>query len=204
MNSSEEVSMTLAKVGRRVHLSRAELSHIALELFHERGFEETTMDEIALAAGIGRRTLFRYFSSKNELPWGDFEQEIEKMREHLAEIDDSVPLATALRNAIIDFNRFPESEITVHRERMHLLLSVPSLIAHSALRYASWRQVIAEFVARRAGVREDTLDAQIVAWTCLGASISAYELWLSTEDLSLTQLISSAFDKLELYFANTD
>lgn len=196
--------MTLAKVGRRVHLSRAELSHIALELFHERGFEETTMDEIALAAGIGRRTLFRYFSSKNELPWGDFEQEIEKMREHLAEIDDSVPLATALRNAIIDFNRFPESEITVHRERMHLLLSVPSLIAHSALRYASWRQVIAEFVARRAGVREDTLDAQIVAWTCLGASISAYELWLSTEDLSLTQLISSAFDKLELYFANTD
>lgn len=203
MKSSNELSMSLANEGRRVHLSRAELSHVALELFHERGFEETTMDEIASSAGVGRRTLFRYFSSKNDLPWGDFEQEIEKMREHLAEIHESVPLATALRNAIIDFNRFPESEITVHRERMHLLLSVPSLIAHSALRYASWRQVIAEFVARRVGVSEDSVDAQIVAWTCLGASISAYEQWLSSEELSLTQLFNDAFDKLELYFVSS-
>lgn len=187
---------------RRVPFTRAELSHIALELFHERGFDETTMDDIAAAAGIGRRTLFRYFSSKNELPWGDFDHEIEQMRAHLANIPESVPLARALRNAIVDFNRFPESEVIVHRERMRLLLSEPSLVAHSALRYASWRQVIAEFVARRTRLPEGSLDAQIIGWTCLGASISAYEQWLSNERLSLPDLIHSAFDKLELYFSD--
>ena len=48
-----------------------ELEHVAFELFDRQGFEGTTIDDIAGAqAGIGRRTFFRYFPSKNDVPWG--------------------------------------------------------------------------------------------------------------------------------------
>ena len=62
--------------GRKRVTSRAELEQTAFALFAERGFEQTTVDEIAAAAGIGRRTFFRYFPSKNDVPWGAFEAEL--------------------------------------------------------------------------------------------------------------------------------
>src|ERR671911_699689 len=46
--------------GRRRSTSRAELERVALGLFATKGFDETTVDDIAAAAGIGRRTFFRY------------------------------------------------------------------------------------------------------------------------------------------------
>ncbi len=52
----------------------SEIAAVALELFAERGFEETTVEDIAAAVGVGRRTLFRYFPSKNDMVWGDFDR----------------------------------------------------------------------------------------------------------------------------------
>ena len=48
--------------------TRAELEQVAFELFDRQGFEGTTVGDIARAAGIGRRTFFRYFASKNDVP----------------------------------------------------------------------------------------------------------------------------------------
>ena len=69
--------------GRRRVTSRGELEHVAFELFEANGFEQTTVEDIAAAAGIGRRTFFRYFRSKNDVPWGTFELELERMRARL-------------------------------------------------------------------------------------------------------------------------
>ncbi|MBV8218290.1 MAG: TetR family transcriptional regulator, partial [Solirubrobacterales bacterium] len=49
--------------GRPPGTSRRAVSRTALEMFAERGFEETTVDDIAEALGVSRRTLFRYFAS---------------------------------------------------------------------------------------------------------------------------------------------
>jgi TetR/AcrR family transcriptional regulator, regulator of mycofactocin system len=67
--------------GRRPSTSRAELERVALDLFTSRGFEETTVDDVAAAAGIGRRTFFRYYASKNDAVWGDFDAQLEKLRQ---------------------------------------------------------------------------------------------------------------------------
>src|SRR5579863_5655824 len=56
------------QLGRRRVTSQAELEHIAFDLFEANGFEQTTVEDIATAAGIGRRTFFRYFPSKNDVP----------------------------------------------------------------------------------------------------------------------------------------
>lgn len=200
MNAVDTALESRSRVGRQPSTSRSELAHVALALFVEHGFDETTVDDIARAVGVGRRTVFRYFPSKNDLAWGDFDELLVSMRAFLAVVPVEVPIIDALRSAVIEFNHIPEEEVLFHRRRMRLLLTVPTLQAHSALRYADWRQVVAEFVATRLGVRSDSLEPQAMAWALLGVSISAYEQWLAHDGTSLTQLLGSAYDMLSTSF----
>lgn len=194
----------LARSGRAPATTHGELSHIALTLFFERGFDRTTIDDIVLAAGIGRRTFFRYFPSKNDLPWGNFEALLARMRARLEEIDPSEPLIEALRKSVVEFNHFPSDELPYHRNRMWLLLNVPSLMAHSTLRYAAWRGVIAEYVAKRRGERPDDLTPQTIAWACLGICLGAYEQWLAREEADLVELLDTSFGTAEAIFGVAD
>ncbi|GGD70057.1 putative transcriptional regulatory protein TetR [Microbacterium murale] len=189
-----------ARPGRQPSTSHAELSHIALAMFVERGFEATTIDDIVTAAGIGRRTFFRYFASKNDLPWGEFDELIARMRAYLAAIPTELPLIEALKASVIEFNRFPPEEIPYHRQRMKLILTNPTLVAHSTLRYEEWRRVISDFVASRLGIASNRLEPQAMAWALLGVSISAYEQWLQHDDSDLTQLLEAAYDMLSTSF----
>jgi len=120
--------------GRRRITSRAEIEQAAFGLFGHRGFEQTTVDEIAAAAGIGRRTFFRYFPSKNDVPWGEFDAELARMRIRLAAAPPQEPLMDAIRRAIVEFNRVAPEQLPAHRQRMQLILRVPALQAHSTLR----------------------------------------------------------------------
>jgi TetR/AcrR family transcriptional regulator, regulator of mycofactocin system len=181
-----------ARLGRSPSTTHAQISHVALELFMEHGFDATTVDEIARAAGIGRRTFFRYFPSKNDVPWGEFDGMLERMRAHLASLPDDMPLMEQLRRSIIEFNRVPEAEWEYHRRRMELLLNVPTLLAHSTLRYRAWRQVVADHVARRLELPADGLIPQTMAWTCLGVCLAAYEQWLSDGERTLLELLDEA------------
>jgi mycofactocin system transcriptional regulator len=181
------------RMGRAPSTTHAEISHTALRLFMDRGFDRTTIDDIAREAGIGRRTFFRYFPSKNDLPWGEFDELLDRMRAHLWAMPDDVPMMEQLRRSIIEFNRVPEAEWEYHRRRMDLLLHVPTLLAHSTLRYASWRQVVAEHVSRRLGLPEDDLIPQTMAWTCLGVCLAAYEQWLRDDAGDLIDLLDEAF-----------
>lgn len=192
---------TPTRVGRAPATSPSDLAHVGLGLILERGFDRVTVDEIAQAAGIGRRTFFRYFASKNDLPWGDFDALLDHMRAHLAAIPDTTPLGDALRDAVVEFNRYPEAELVFHRQRMSILLRTPTLVAHSTLRYESWREVVADFVAARLGVASSSLPAQTIAWTCLGVTLAAYEQWLVDESASLTDVIAQAFDEVGAVFA---
>lgn len=197
MNS---VTAVPSRTGRARATTAEELGEIGLSLIIERGFDSVTVDDIASAAGIGRRTFFRYFASKNDLPWGDFDALLARMRSHLAEVPADVPLADALRAAIIEFNTFPAEALPQHRRRMAVLLETPTLVAHSALRYAEWRRVVAEFTAERMGIGADSVGADTVARACLAVSLAAYQCWLADPDAELTALIGEGFDELGAVF----
>ena len=139
------------RLGRPPVTTRAELEQIALGLFIRNGFTETTLDDIAAAAGIARRTFFGYFSSKNDVVWGDFDALLRGMEAWLGETPDGVPLLEALTDAVVRFNDLPPEAVPAHRQRMSLILHVPALQAHSTLRYADWRNVVAAFAGHRLG-----------------------------------------------------
>jgi TetR/AcrR family transcriptional regulator, regulator of mycofactocin system len=189
--------------GRKRVTSRAELEQAAFGLFAANGFEQTTVDQIAAAAGIARRTFFRYFPSKNDVPWGAFEDELERMRVRLKACPAQIPLMDAIRLALIDFNQVEPAQVPLHRRRMELILRVPALLAHSTLRLGAWRQVIAEFVAERTGRRSDELAPQAIAHAILGVAVAAYEHWLDDESADLGALLDDAMRHLDAAFAGT-
>ncbi|OBA92961.1 mycofactocin system transcriptional regulator [Mycobacteriaceae bacterium 1482268.1] len=182
------------RVGRRRSTTTDHLSNVAIDLFAARGFDEVSVDDVAHAAGIARRTLFRYYPSKNALPWGDFDAHLERMRDQLARLDPSVPIRQALRTALLAFNTFDEAETARHRQRMRVILETAELQAYSMTMYAGWRAVVAAFVARRLGTTTDDLIPQTVAWTMLAVALSAYEHWLADESAPLAEALGGAFD----------
>lgn len=121
-------------------------------------------------AGIGRRTFFRYFASKNDLVWGDFEGHPLQSRKLLDESDPGIPMMHVLRRAVVEFNRFDPQEVPWHRQRMELILRVPTLQADATLRYASWRMVVAEFVAARIELTPSAMVPRLTGHILLGAT----------------------------------
>lgn len=184
------------RAGRKPITSRSEVEHVAFELFARQGFDHTTVDDIAQAAGIGRRTFFRYFPSKNDVAWGDFEGQLDRMRDKLTRYPPDVPLVDAIREALVDFNRVDPEEAPWHRRRMELILTTPALQAHSTLRYAAWRGVLAEFVADRLGTDKDSLAPQAISYATLGVALAAYEQWLRTPGVELSDLLDEGMREL--------
>jgi hypothetical protein len=76
---------------------------------------------------------------------------------------------------------------------MRLITGVPALQAHSALRYAEWRAVIAEFVAGRLGCRPEDLVPQTVAHAALGTSMAAFLVWVDNPGSDLVENLREAY-----------
>lgn len=184
------------RIGRRPATTQDRIATIGIELFAARGFDTTSVDEIAEAAGIARRTLFRYFPSKNAIPWGDFDAHLAEMRRQLAELPDDISIADGLTSALLQFNAFPATEAENHRKRMELILRVPALQAYSVVMYEGWRNVIAEYVAGRLGSSPADHVPRTVGYLLLGVAMSAYEQWLADDSLELSELLTTGIGPL--------
>ena len=187
-----------ARLGRRRTTTKDNIANVAIDLFDTYGFSEVSVDDVAVASGIARRTLFRYYTSKSAIPWGDFDSHLREFREVFDAADLTLPMATTLRTALLDFNTFEESEATRHRRRMRLILDTAELQSYSMTLYAGWRDVVAAFVAKRTGTRPADLVPQTVGWLMLGVALAAHQHWLALgEDAdaqSLRAALAEAFD----------
>ena len=186
-------------LGRPPATSHAEIERTAFHLFARHGFDGTTLDVIAGEVGISRRTLLRYYESKNDIPWGRFAETLDGFRATLAAMPPELPLYEAVHAAVLAFNRFDLDAHPSHRERMQLILTTPALQAHSVLRYGEWRQVIAEYVAQRLGLDADDLLPRLVGQVSLALTLSAYTHWLDHPDRTLSDLLDEAMAGLRGY-----
>ncbi len=89
---------------------RGELAQLAVDLFVEKGYDETTIDDLAAAAGMSKRTLFRYFASKEELVMGKYEVLGEQLAEDLAARPAGEPIWVSLRQVFGRVVEYSESE----------------------------------------------------------------------------------------------
>jgi mycofactocin system transcriptional regulator len=190
--------------GRPPTTTRHEIQQVALDLFATRGFEETTLDDVAAAVGVARRTLFRYYASKNDLVWGEFDEHLEGLRVRLAESPADEPVMAVLRRAVVAFNDYGDDQQPELRIRMTLITSVPALQGHSMLRYREWSAVVAEFVAARLGpgAHADDHVPQVIADATLGACMATYRHWIARPGADLLQELDRALRLLAAGFAD--
>ena len=139
--------------------------------------------------------MFRYYASKNDIPWGTFDDQLDRMRATFAALPPDLPVLAGVRAAVLDFDDVPPHEQPWHRRRLRLILGTPALQAHSTLRSAAWRQVVADYVAQRLGEPPDALVPQTIGHASLGVALAAYERWLSAED-ELRDLLDEVFRPL--------
>ncbi|MGC9667149.1 TetR family transcriptional regulator [Planosporangium sp. 12N6] len=149
---------------RKKRETRAALEAAALRLFAERGYERTTVEDIADAADVAVRTFFRYFSSKRHVLFGDVAHTIVgRLRAALAERPADETPVEAVRAAMdaVDIDDGDQ-----HRQilaRMRLVQQLPELLPAYQMIFHELNETIAGFVAERTGEPAHALYPQLLA-----------------------------------------
>jgi mycofactocin system transcriptional regulator len=180
--------------------TRARVERAALDLFTLRGFENVTTDEVADAAGISRRTFFRYYATKADAVWGDFAGHVARLEALLAAADPGRPVLAAVCAAYVEVNDYADAELPLLRERMQLILTEPALLAHAQVRHAEVDRVVARYVAIRTDGSPTDLVPRLVAATTRAAATTAFEAWLAEPRSSLGWHLHLAFDEITAGF----
>lgn len=189
----------LSRRERKKLQTRRALAAAALRLFADRGFEQTTIEDITEAVDVSPRTFFRYFDSKEEVVLPDKSEILGRLRQALAERPPDEPLWTSVREAILAFGAtFSEEEMEIVLLRARLLASERALLARSLERQAVWEDIIADAVARRLSVDPAAdLRCRLVAATAVAALRAAFYVWAAggfTGDFR--NLVAEALDVL--------
>ncbi|MGH9002441.1 MAG: TetR family transcriptional regulator [Acidimicrobiia bacterium] len=176
-----------------------QLEEVALKLFVEHGFDATTVDDIAAAAEVSRRTFFRYYASTEDVLLADHPKQLADLRAALAARPASEPILTALRQALMSLSGSYEENRDRLLLRARVMRGTPSLQARSLVLQRDWEQAVSEMVAEHLGVdAQGDLRPAVVAATMLGALRAAFGMWLEGGGTAhLPSLVAEALDLLD-------
>jgi AcrR family transcriptional regulator len=178
----------------------AQVADMAVDLFLERGYEETTIDDICAVAGISRSSFFRYFRSKEDVLLRETDGLGERLLTALRERPGDETPWVALRQAmspLIEQYRVT-SDRTLRSSR--LVRTTPALATYHQEKLARWEQVLRPEVARRMGADPDDLadprPAALIA-AALACLHAAWAAWAAADgSQSLAQLFDRAMDSI--------
>lgn len=178
MTSRPAVSMAQ----RKRQLVADELTQAALDLLADGGFDAVTVDEIAAAAGVSKRTFFRYFASKEDVVVQFLAALGAVMCEELAARPVGEAPSLALRHAVWRCVEDCAGHEDRARKVVRLVLSTPALLARFLERQAQWRDGLAVRLAERLGMDAGSeLYPRLAADMALAAFHTVLQRW-STAD----------------------
>jgi AcrR family transcriptional regulator len=194
-------STAVQELGRRERkklATRLALEEAAMRLFTEKGFDGTTVEEIADAADVSARTFFRYFATKDEVLFGDHEPRLEAMRQLLDARPADEPVMASLEALL----RALGDLLVEHRERALVQSEVSrtrvQILGLFRQHQEEMNEVIAAFVATRLSSEGQVrMRARVVASAAMGAYLAAGAEWVrsgGTEDMD--RLMDEALESL--------
>jgi AcrR family transcriptional regulator len=145
---------------RKKQATREALVRAAMELFVERGYDETTLAEIAEAAGVSTRTIFAYFPGKEDILFSAYRS----MRDALVQAFEQRPAGTDALTALRDFILSSAHEKTELDHKLGCVIDAdPTLASHRRARLGELREVLAAAIAEDLGVPAGDRRPQIAA-----------------------------------------
>lgn len=163
--------------GRPRTTRATEIQKVALELFTDNGYSNTTVEDIAKAVGISKMTFFRYFSSKSSVIWHDYELSNDRLLKALSVADPRTPLLEAVRVAIISSTLNDDWDPKIIHSRDRLVENEPALFPESAATSIRFATTIAQYLRSQADFDlEAAPDA--IGYALLGATAGAVRIAL--------------------------
>lgn len=184
---------------RNLERNRADVSAVAVELFATHGFQHVTIDDIATAARISKRTFFRYFDTKEDAVLPYEQAQLEQFRSLLARRDPDEPFLANIRRAATML--LTNSEVIDRHDaiaRLHLIRDNPSVNARHLELRSRWEHEVRDILADHLGEDPATsITAAVAAAATIGAIRAAAEVWAATEPAAdLGNLVERAFELL--------
>lgn len=171
-----------------------EIADAAVRLFNAKGFDATTVADIAEAAGVSVRTFFRYFPTKEDVVFAGHERHLAALCEAVSyaarQGNERAVLATAIRR----FARF----LQLHEEvsdRLRLATTDERLFSRVLAVRSTWEQGLAEALAAAKGKKEAGFDERMLANSVIGALQVALEVWVAEGHGDLDRLVRRALER---------
>lgn len=154
----------------------------AFQLFLERGYEQTTVDDIVALAEVGRRSFFRYFPSKEDVVFPDHERCLADMTAFLADSgEDDEPVRRVCDAARLVLRMYAENP-AFSVQRYRLTKKVPGLRAYELSVVWRYERALAAYLRGRfAGRPDGTLRADVIAAAVVAAHNNALRSWLRSD-----------------------
>jgi AcrR family transcriptional regulator len=170
--------MTLRERNRRA--AYAQISGVALRLFADQGYESTTVEQIAEAAGVSARTFFRYFATKEDIVVGDLVQLGDVVAAALAARPPEENPWVALTSSFAALADAPGRPVDRDLLIARLTTANPALRARHLEKHLRWQALLVPLLERRMGLEPGPVPdprAHAIVGACLACLDTAMEIW---------------------------
>ena len=162
---------------RKKQQTRETIAHAALRLFAERGYDETTLAEIAEAADVAPRTIFAYFESKEDILFSEESILLDELRRRL----DERPADATTVDALREFLGCMESPDDEARLRKKVIMANPALQMKMRAHHVQLEPMLAESIARDLGTEPDDIRPLLIAASMTAAFTSVRDRFFEAE-----------------------
>ncbi len=177
--------------------TRVALVEAALELFRERGFEDTTIDDIAARAEVSRRTFFRYFPTKEMVVFPERETRLDAFRAMLLAAPEAEPAFETIRRACRTMSSVYAQSIPELIAQQQLIDACPALINYQRELDLEWQQEIEAHLRRRQTPERPAWEPRLLAAAIMGIVRASLQDWIASGcENDLVAFADKAFDML--------
>ncbi len=169
----------------------------ALDLFRERGFDETSIDDIAAKANVSRRTFFRYFATKDEVIFVDRKTSFGTFRSLLSAERPGEPLSVGVMRAWSFIARHYQDNRSTLLPMQQMVQSHPLLRGRELDYDREWEQAMVGEIALRQSDRTTADRAMVIGGAIMGVARAVFRHW-AHEQSGEGDLVSASRNALEL------
>jgi TetR/AcrR family transcriptional regulator, regulator of mycofactocin system len=169
-----------------------------VRLAARRGWAETTVEDIASAAGVSPRTFFRYFPSKVDALFGDEPERMAALERALAERRPGESVLAAVRRAVIEFVTVFMADPQLYLTRARLALQDPELVGPALVQFARFEAVVAAAAADELDADSTDLRPRLIGAAAGAAIRSTSQTWLARDGQGdPREIVNESFELIE-------
>ena len=181
---------------RKQQVVRSALSSAAGQLFLARGFENVTVEQIAQAAGVSRRTFFRYYESKEDVMVERSDQLADQLLAELAARPLNEPPLLAIRNALVPAVTSGLAERDLVRDTIRLLRGTGALRRAMMERRNRLEERIAALMLLRMNTDSDDNTPMLLAFLTRALHDTALNAWYDHETDDIAGLVDDLLRRM--------